>query len=284
MIKEYYHLTKPGIIYGNLITAAGGFLLASKGHIQFGLFLAILAGTSLVIASACVFNNYIDRGIDQKMERTKQRAMVKGSISGPAALTYGAILFILGVAILAWYTNFLTLGIGLIAFIVYVAVYGVGKRRSVHGTIIGSVAGAAPVVAGYTTVTNRFDLGAFVLFAILVLWQMPHFYSIAMYRLDEYKAADIPVLPLKTSMRTTKIQILAYITAFIVAVVSLTVFGYAGYTYLVVMVLLGLAWLRLGSQGFKAKDDAAWARTMFRFSLVVILSLSVMLAVGSVLP
>lgn len=284
MIKEYYHLTKPGIIYGNLITAAGGFLLASKGHIQFGLFLATLAGTSLVIASACVFNNYIDRGIDQKMERTKQRAMVKGAISGPAALTYGTILFILGAVILVRYTNFLTLGIGLVAFIVYVAVYGVGKRRSVHGTIIGSVAGAAPVVAGYTTVTNRFDLGALILFAILVLWQMPHFYSIAMYRLDEYKAAEIPVLPLKTSMRTTKIQIVAYIVAFIVAVAALTAFGYAGYTYLVVMVLLGLAWLRLGFQGFNATDDAAWARKMFRFSLIVILSLSVVLAVGSVLP
>jgi len=284
VIKEYYHLTKPGIIYGNLITAAGGFLLASKGHIQFGLFLATLAGTSLVIASACVFNNYIDRGIDQKMERTKQRAMVKGAISGPAALTYGTILFILGAVILVRYTNFLTLGIGLVAFIVYVAVYGVGKRRSVHGTIIGSVAGAAPVVAGYTTVTNRFDLGALILFAILVLWQMPHFYSIAMYRLDEYKAAEIPVLPLKTSMRTTKIQIVAYIVAFIVAVAALTAFGYAGYTYLVVMVLLGLAWLRLGFQGFNATDDAAWARKMFRFSLIVILSLSVVLAVGSVLP
>ena len=284
MIKEYYQLTKPGIIYGNLITAAGGFLLASKGHIQWGLFLAILAGTAFVIGSACVFNNYIDRGIDQKMERTKQRAMVKGSISGPAALTYGTILFILGFIVLAWYTNWLTLGIGILAFIIYVAVYGLSKRRSVHGTIVGSFAGAAPVVAGYTTVTDRFDLGAFILFLILVLWQMPHFYSIAMYRLDEYAAAEIPVLPLKTSLRTTKIQILAYIVAFIVAVAALTVFGYAGYTYLVVMVLLGLAWLRLGITGFKAKDDAKWARKMFRFSLIVILALSVMLAVGSVLP
>jgi protoheme IX farnesyltransferase len=157
VIKEYYQLTKPGIIYGNLITAAGGFLLASQGQIQWGLFLAILAGTALVIGSACVFNNYIDRGIDQKMERTKQRAMVKGSISGPAALTYGTILFILGFIVLAWYTNWLTLGIGILAFIIYVAVYGLSKRRSVHGTIVGSFAGAAPVVAGYTTVTDRFD-------------------------------------------------------------------------------------------------------------------------------
>ena len=283
MIKKYYALTKPGIIYGNLVTTAGGFLLASRGHVRFGLFLAILVGTSLVIASACVFNNYIDRGIDAKMARTKKRAMVEGSISGPAALTYGAVLGILGVAILGRYTNLLTLGIGVLAFIVYVAVYGVGKRHSVHGTIIGSIAGAAPVVAGYTAVTNRFDGGAIILFAILVLWQMPHFYAIAMYRLDDYAAAGIPVLPVKTDMRTTKIQILAYTLAFVVATLLLTVFGYTGYTYLVVMVAVGLYWLRLGIQGLKAADDNKWARKMFRFSLIVILTLSVMLAVGSVL-
>jgi len=107
-VKAYYRLTKPGIIYGNAITALAGFLLASRGHIDIILGIATLLGISLVIASACVFNNYLDQGIDIKMARTKKRALVTGVIKGQAALVYAVILGIVGFTALAAYTNALT--------------------------------------------------------------------------------------------------------------------------------------------------------------------------------
>ena len=284
LAKSYYGLTKPGIIYGNALTAIGGFLLASRGQVNLWLLLATIMGTSLVIASACVINNYIDRGIDQKMDRTKKRALVTGEISVRNAIIYAILLGIIGFATLALLVNWLVVLIGVVGFIDYVVFYGLSKRRSTLGTLVGSISGATPVIAGYCAVTNRFDLGALILFAILVIWQMPHFYAIAMYRLDDYKAANIPVLPVIKGMRSTKVQIISYIVAFILAVMALTAYGYAGRTFMVVMSLLGLLWLRLGIKGFRMPDEKIWGRQMFRFSLIIILSLSVMLSVGTILP
>jgi heme o synthase len=279
-LKEYYRLAKPGIIYGNAITAIAGFLLASKGYVNFALLLAMLVGISLVVASGCVFNNYIDRDIDAKMERTKHRALVKGTISGMSAIIYGATLFALGVLVLALNTNPLTVGLALGGFFFYVVVYSLwGKRGTVYGTVIGSISGAVPPVVGYCAVSNNFDLGAILLFVILILWQMPHFFAIAMYRVDEYAAAGIPVLPLKKGNRAAKLQMTLYIIAFIVTALLLTVFGYTGYVYFAVVAVFGLVWLGLCVQGFRAKDDKVWARKMFLFSLVMILLLSIMLSI-----
>ena len=284
VIRAYYYLTKPGIIRGNAVVAAAGFLLASKGHINLLVLLATLVGLSLVIGSSCVFNNYIDRGIDAKMSRTKRRALVTQSISVRSAIIYAVILGLIGSTVLALYTNLLTLGLALFGFFAYVVMYGIGKRRSVHGTVVGSISGALPPVVGYTAVTGRLDAGALILFLILVLWQMPHFYAIAIYRLDDYAAANIPVLPLAHGLRATKIQILVYIVAFILAAWSLSLFGYAGITYLVVSLALGAAWLALGLRGFNNANDNDWARKMFRFSLVVITGLCVMVSLNSLLP
>lgn len=284
MFKTYYRLTKPGIIYGNILTAAAGFMLASKGHIDFVRLLSTLGGMSLVIASACVFNNYIDRGIDQKMARTKRRALVAGKIRGRDALIFASIIGVVGFMILALHVNWLVFAIGMVAFVDYVVLYGWAKRHTVHGTLVGAISGSAPVVAGYCAVTDRLDTGALILFLILACWQMPHFYAIAMYRFDDYKAAGLPVLPVKKGLQAAKIQIIAYVVAFILACAALTVFGYAGYSYLVVITLLNLGWLYLGLQGFKTPDDKRWARKMFFYSLLIILGLSIMLSVGSILP
>lgn len=283
-LSKYYQLTKPGIIYGNALTAAGGFFLASRGHINFGLFVTMLAGISLVIAAGCVCNNYIDRGIDKKMTRTKQRALVSGTISGRSALFFSALLAIAGISTLAIGTNLLTLSLGLIGLFTYVVLYGIGKRRSVHGTLIGSIAGAVPPVVGYCAVTNNLNAGAVIVFLILVCWQMPHFYAIALYRRQDYAAAGLPVLSVKKGPRITKVQIMSYITIFTLTTVALTVYGYTGYSYAIVMVLLGLAWFGLGIRKLKKAPDAIWGRSMFLFSLIVILSFSVMMAFGPLLP
>lgn len=277
-------MTKPGIIYGNALTLIGGFLLAAKWHIDWVLFAATVVGTCLIMASACVFNNYIDRGIDRKMARTKKRALATGKISTRAAMLYACLLAIAGFRLLLVYVNDLVALIGLIAFIDYIILYGYAKRHSPHGTLVGTIAGAAPPVAGYCAVTGRFDLGAFIIFMIMVFWQMVHFYAIAIRRAKDYKAAGIPVWPVARSVRETKIQMILYTVAFIFAVIDLSLRGYTGWIFAAVMGVLGLNWLYRGLKSFNIKDNVAWAKGMFLYSLIVLLSFSVMLSVGSTLP
>ncbi|NGX50445.1 MAG: Protoheme IX farnesyltransferase [Chlamydiae bacterium] len=274
-IRAYCALAKPGIIMGNALTAAGGFALASRGLFDFWLFLATMEGLALVIASACVFNNYIDRELDGKMERTKNRPLVKGLISPRSAMVFATILGLLGTLILALFTNLITVMVALIGVIVYVALYSLSKYRTVYGTLIGSIAGATPPVVGYCAVTGQFDLAALILFTMIVMWQMPHFYAIAIYRLEDYARGSIPIYPIKKGILATKIQMLLYIVAFIAASSLLTLLGYTGYAYLTLVTLLGAVWLYLALKGFKCANDQHWARKMFIFSLLIVTALSV---------
>lgn len=278
MIKTYYLLTKPGIILGNAITVAAGVALASHGHIDFRLFLSTLIGLSLVIAASCVINNYIDREADKKMERTKKRALAQGLITGKRALVFATLLGLIGFSILAIYTNLLTLLCAFAGFFIYVVLYSVWKYHTTYGTIIGSFAGAMPPVVGYCAVTNQFDLGATLLLLILVLWQMPHFYSIAMYRFEDYTKAKIPILPITRGIPVTKVHMLLYIIAFMFSAFALTFFGYTGNVYLVISMFLSAAWLWLCIRGFKSKNHVLWGRRMFIVSLVVVTGLCLTMA------
>ena len=282
-IRAYYYLTKPGIVRGNLVWLTGGFLLASRGQLNFVTFLGVFVGTGVVIASACVVNNYLDRSIDEKMERTRKRALVVGSINVRSALVFAATLGIIGFALLIFYTNLLTTTIGIIAYIFYVVIYGIAKRASYHGTLVGTIPGALPPVAGYVAVTGRIDFGAILIFLILVFWQMPHFYAIAIYRRKEYKNAGIPVVSVAKGLTFTKRAIMWYILAFMVSVICLFIAGYTGLTYLVAMLVIGTAWFVLGLRGFRVANTDAWARRMFRFSLLVTLIFSIMISVDNLL-
>jgi protoheme IX farnesyltransferase len=283
-LNNYYQLIKPGIVRGNAITAAAGFFLASQGNINWAIFAATVGGLSLVIASACVFNNYIDRDIDKKMERTKNRALVKQSIKPASALTYGAVLGLAGFTILTVYINLLAASIALFGFFFYVVVYTFLKRRSVHGTLIGSIPGAVPPVVGYCAVTNQIDSAAVILFLILVCWQMAHFYSIGIYRAKDYKAAGLPILPVKRGFKSAQKQIIFYIFAFIGASLLLAAYGYAGYIYTGTALVLGIAWLRLGFKQFETANSKQWAGKMFGFSIVTLTILSVAISTTHWLP
>lgn len=285
-LRVYYQLVKPGIVYGNTFAAAAGFFLAASLMHDFniGVGIAAVCGIALVIASACVCNNYIDRGIDAKMSRTKKRALVRDAISPRNAILYAAILGLAGFGILFFFTNTLTVLLGLAAIIMYVVVYGLAKRKTMYGTLVGSVSGALPPVGGYVALTNELDGAAVLLFLILTSWQMPHFYAIAMYRSQDYAAANIPVWPLKKGMRSTKLQIIGFIVSFVLCNALLTVLGYTGYIYLITMTVAGLLWLWHGLRGFATDDNIIWARKMFFISLQVMLLLSCMLALGALLP
>ena len=280
MIKQYLQVTKPGIIFGNLISVVGGFLLAAKGNIDFPLFLATLVGVSLVVASGCVFNNFIDRDIDKIMERTKNRVLVKGLIPPKTTLVYATILGIVGFALLYIGANPLAMWLAVMGFVIYVGVYSLYmKRNSVYGTLIGSLSGAAPPVIGYCAVSGQFDTGALILLLIFSLWQMPHSYAIAIFRFKDYQAAGIPVLPVVKGISVAKHHITVYILAFMIATLMLTLSGYAGYKYLIVAGAVSVWWLGMALKGYKAENDVVWARKLFGFSIVTIMSLSFMMSV-----
>lgn len=281
-IRSYYELTKPGIVYGNVMTAVAGYLFASRWHIQWVTFLALLGGTALLIAAACAANNCLDRRIDAHMSRTRSRALVTGTISVRSALWYAAALGVLGIFVLLK-TNWLTLAVGLSAVFSYVVLYGWAKRHTVHGTLVGTVPGAASLVAGYTAVTGRLDVAALLLFLIMLAWQMPHFYAIAIRRVDEYAAAGLPVWPVRRGVRSTVRQTVAYIALFFAAVCALTLTGYTGVSFLVIMGGLGAWWFALGVCGFRT-GDTAWARKTFLFSLIVLTVFSAALPLGVLLP
>ena len=238
----------------------------------------------MVIASACVFNNHLDRGIDRLMARTRDRALVTGAVSSRAALVYGTVLGLVGFELLAAYTNVPTLITGLVGWITYVAAYGYAKRKSRFGTIVGSIPGATPPLAGYLAVTGHIDAAAIILFLTLAFWQLPHFYAIAMYRRDDYAAAGIPVWSVAKGMASTKRQILISTVLFIVTALGLTAFGYTGYVYMAIVLLIGGRWLWLGLKGLSVPDDVKWARTMFRFSLVALLAWSTTIGLAAILP
>jgi protoheme IX farnesyltransferase len=285
MLKAYYRLTKPGIIYGNLLTAIGGFLLASRGHIDWLLFASVAAGTSLIIASACVFNNYIDRDIDALMARTKNRALASAQIEEEYALIYGTVLGLVGLVILALGTNRLTVLVGVLGFVSYVWWYTSLKRKTVHATLVGSIPGATSILAGYVSVTGHIDLGAILLFLVMVIWQLPHFYAIAMFRRDDYAAAGIPVLSVARGMQASVRYIFWYTLVFAVAVALLALYGYASFSFFIVMIIVSFFWVLRGVKGFSNKTDLVrWARQMFGTSLIVLLTLCLMLSIDAWLP
>lgn len=276
---NYTLLTKPGIILGNLITVAAGFCLGSRGHFDLPLFLFTLLGLALIIASACVFNNYIDRSLDSKMERTKGRALAAGLISHKAALAFGGVLGIAGSLVLLDQTNYLTFAVSITGFVVYVLLYSIWKPRTIYATAIGSIAGAVPPVAGYVSAGGQIDIGAWILFLVLIFWQMPHFHAIALYRLKDYRRAEIPVLPVVKGIERTKLHMLLFILLFIPAALALTFFGYTGWLFFGVTLMMGIAWLALCLSGFFDTREALFGKRMFIVSLVVINAVCLMIPI-----
>lgn len=285
MFKHYLQLTKPGIIRGNLIAAAAGFFLASQGQIDWQTFMAVCVGTTLIVASGCVFNNYVDRDIDAMMKRTCQRELVQKLVPVSHAITLGFASGIIGFATLYFYTSFLAFAFGLLGFIVYVGFYTLYyKRQSVHGTLIGGLSGACPPVIGYCAVTNQFDAGAVILFITFCIWQIPHSYAIAIYRFNDYKAASIPVLPIKEGVDKARTHIMAYIIAFAIAALALSYLGYAGSWYALGVGLVSMYWLYLAKVSFQKMPTEQWGKQLTVFSIVCIMVFCLLISVDFAVP
>lgn len=287
-LHTYYQLVKPGVMYGNVLTGVAGYLFAAGhfGIFGWGNFAATVFGMTLVVSAACVLNNYLDQDIDQIMKRTQKRPSVTGKVSGRAMVLYSVTLLVLGTLILALWTNWLVVAIGLVGFVIYVWLYGaLSKRKSLHGTLVGSISGAMPIAGGYAAVSSTIDTGLILVFLILFFWQFPEFYSISIYRRKEYKAAGIPVISVVRGVPKTVRWIFINTILYVLCTLALTPLGYTGWIYFVIMLLAGLYWIYVGYQGFSAKDPDHWARKrMFRQAMYHILILCLMLSIGPLLP
>lgn len=266
-MRDFIQLTKPGILRSNLFIAFAGFWLASRWNIDWLLLIYVLIGTTLVVASSCVFNNYLDRDFDAKMARTRHRALPSGRITTRTVLLYGSVLGVAGVGVLML-THWLAVLSALFGMFVYVVVYTAWlKRTSTLSTVMGAFSGSMPPLIGYVAVSGELDLGALLLFAVLFLWQPPHFWALGVRRADEYREAGFKILPVVHGIRRTKLQMLPYIVLLIPVSSLLYVYDYAGVFYLIAALVLGVAWLALSAAGLKAKNDERWARATFLFSI-----------------
>ena len=270
-IKEYYRLTKPGIIYGNALSIIAGFLLACTNHFSLTLLLGTVFSICLIMASGCVFNNVLDRKIDARMERTKTRALVSGKISLKNALLYGSALAILGFYLLLHITNNVTVLLGLIALVDYVLVYGLAKRTTIRSTEIGSIAGALPPVAGFTAVTGSISTPAILLFLGLTTWQMAHFYAIALFRQQDYMSAGLPVISVKRGVRATQKLIKMYIILFFIIVMLFSLLNYTGIFFSLALATACVWWYLKAYKKTAIRDSEKWARSVFKASLIVLL-------------
>ncbi|SHF17843.1 protoheme IX farnesyltransferase [Seinonella peptonophila] len=269
--KDYLEVTKPGINIHNLLVTFAGFWLAA-GFDTFqhlSLLVYTLLGTTLVIAGSCSLNNFYDRDIDPYMTRTRNRAVAEGRMKPIAALWFGLILSIVGLSILAVGVNYLAAFFAFIGFFVYVVIYTMWlKRSSTLNTVVGGISGAVPPLIGWVAYTNSVDLSAWALFMVLFLWQPPHFFALAMRKVQEYRQVGVPMLPVVKGFAATKRQSLVYTILLLPASLTLFFTGVTSWLYLVTALVLGIIYIFHAVKGFKAEDDDAWAKRMFLYSLL----------------
>lgn len=241
---DWVELTKPRITLLVTLTTAAGFALASEGPFDTARFLATLVGTALVAAGSATFNQVIERDLDRNMRRTANRPLPAGRLQPAPAVVFGALHAVTGTILLALAVNLLTAAIGLGTLIAYVGVYTPLKTRTSLATLVGAIPGATPPVMGWTAATGEVGLGGWVLFAILFLWQLPHFLAIAwMYR-EDYRRAGMPLLTVNdTDGRSTARQTVLYTVALLPVSLMPSALGITGWPHLAGAVLFGALFL-----------------------------------------
>ncbi|HEX7066210.1 MAG TPA: heme o synthase [Bacillales bacterium] len=280
--KDFVAISKTGIVFSNLITTFTGLWLAlhftNQGFwANIDTVLWTLLGTALIVAGGCALNNYIDRDIDPVMERTHERPSVTGRLSGVQILWYGFTMSALGTVFLLFTGSYAATVYGLLGLFVYVVVYTMWlKRTHSLNTIVGGVSGALPPVIGWAAIDPGLSQIAWLLFLVMFFWQPPHFLALAMKRVEEYRKAGVPMLPVVAGFAFTKRQINIYLVALVIA----SLFLYPlGTVYVIVSALLGVGWMVLGFSSSKFKDDVTWARAMFVYSLNYLTVLFVLMVV-----
>jgi len=270
LLKSYYHLCKPNVVYMMLICAFVGMLLAEQ-YVSSYLYLFVsLLGIALCAASAAAINQVIDRKTDASMTRTDQRPIPQGELSPMHASVFALIIGILGSMILYFFVNTLTMVLTITSLIGYAFIYTVYlKRATPQNIVIGGLAGAAPPLLGWSSITNTIHPYALLLVLIIFVWTPPHFWALAIYRKDEYAKESIPMLPVTHGVEFTKLQIVLYtIILFIVSILPYVVLM-SGIIYLVSALILSSIFMYYSVKLYVSEDNEIAMKT-FQFSIYYI--------------
>ena len=259
-------LVKPRIMTMALLTAAGAMSLAGGAPTSIALWL--LAGTAFIVGSANTLNMWLERDIDCLMTRTKNRPLPQQRLSPNTALWFGIAQGAVALPTLAM-VNILTAGLGLVALMLYVGVYTPLKQRTHWATWIGAIPGAMPALMGWTAATGHIELAGLAVFAVLLVWQVPHFHAIALYRQRDYDNAGLKTLPGTHGVHAARMQIAIYLVVQVALSFAIVPLGVGGPIYIATAAILGAIVLVQGLGGVR-DGNAKWARNVFVTSIVYI--------------
>ena len=271
VFRQFYALTKPRVIQLIVFCALIGMVLAVPGAPtwpQVGLAVIACLGIWLVAAAAAAFNCIVEQGIDAKMKRTAWRPTARGELSNTQTLLFSAILCVAGSVLLYVWVNPLTMWLTFATFVGYAVIYTVIlKPLTPQNIVIGGASGAMPPVLGWAAMTGDVGPEAMILFLIIFLWTPPHFWALALYRVEDYRKSGLPMLPVTHGSEFTRLQILLYTFVLFAACLLPFVYGMSSWLYLAAAVVLGIGFCLYAWWLWRDYSDAL-ARKTFRFSLI----------------
>ena len=270
LLRSYYVLCKPNVVYMMLVCALVGMLLAEESVTSVTNIVVALIGIALCSGSAAAINQVIDRKADAAMTRTDQRPLPQGELSATHASSFAFVIGVVGALVLYLYINTLTMILTIASLIGYAFIYTVYlKRATPQNIVIGGLAGAAPPLLGWAAISNTIDPYALLLVLIIFVWTPPHFWALAIYRKDEYAKESIPMLPVTHGVAFTKLQIVLYtIILFIVSILPYIVLMSGG-IYLISAVILSSMFMYYSIKLYFSSDDEIAMKT-FNFSIYYI--------------
>ena len=272
-MRAFYALTKPRVVSLIVFTAVIGMFLATPGMVPVRILLAATLGIALVAGAAAAVNCLVEQNVDALMLRTRWRPLPSGELSSLQTLVFAGVVGGLGLWLLVHYVNALTMWLTLATFVGYAIVYTVIlKPMTPQNIVIGGASGAMPPVLGWAAVTGEVTTEAMLLFLIIFAWTPPHFWSLALYRTEDYARAGVPMLPVTHGKEYTRLQVLLY--TIILMAVSLLPFAVrmSGWLYLAAALALGAVYLGYAVRLYSAYSDRL-ARRCFRYSIVYLAAL-----------
>ena len=267
ILREFIVLTKPRVNLLIMFTAIVGMLLAHQSTLDYELILFASIGIGLAASAAAIINHVVDQKIDSIMDRTKSRPLVNGSIKPLHAIYFALFLSITSITMLYLLVNALTALLTFLSIIIYSVIYSVYlKNLTSQNIVIGGIAGAMPPLLGWTSITNQIEPFPLVLFLIIFLWTPPHFWALAVYKYEDYKKADIPMLPVTHGRDFARLHIFLYSILLFCITLFPYILGLSGFIYLTGVVLIGLKFV-IDSYSLMISKSASEAIALFKYSI-----------------
>ncbi|MXZ80757.1 MAG: protoheme IX farnesyltransferase [Gammaproteobacteria bacterium] len=275
--RDYLDLCKPKVVMLILFTALVGMFLSTEGAVPFRAWFWGLIGIGLAASAGAALNHWVDEEIDARMERTRQRPLPQGQVRGSQAVIFALILVTLSMAVLLAFVNVLTAVLTLASMVGYAIIYSMFlKRTTPQNIVLGGAAGAAPPVLGWTAVTGELHSEALLLFLIIFVWTPPHFWALAIKRVDDYANADVPMLPVTHGVALTKLHVLLYTVLLVVVTLIPFLVLMSGTIYLAGALALGAGFVFYSLKLYTTEGDG-YAMKTFGYSIFYLSALFVFL-------